>query len=192
MHGEVDQLRWPAAQRRVLAVVAHRRDDVITQFGLFDQPRNFFGRVLQVGIEGDDDIALALFETGHDRRVLAVVAVKDDGHHRAAFAGRGVFQDLCGVVAAAVVDQYDFVGMVQLLAGCFGATKQLRQAVLFVVDRNDDRHEVDWVRSQRLLSMQFSMAPTTRWTSSVVMSGNNGIEHSRAEFHSVLGRYRLG
>ena len=36
--------------------------------------------------------------------VLAVVAVEDDRHPRAAFAGGGVFENLCGVITAAVVD----------------------------------------------------------------------------------------
>ncbi len=192
LHGEVDQFRRPAPQGRVLAVAANRGHDVITELGLGDEARDFLRRVLQVGVEGNDDIALALLETGHDCRVLAVVAVEDHRHHRAALAAGSFLEDLGRLVATAVVDHDDFIVMMQLPARRFGTSEQLRQAVLFVVDRDDNRHASDRVRFHRWASSVCSMALTTRSISRVVMSGNNGIEHSRAEFHSVLGRETLG
>jgi hypothetical protein len=40
---------------------------------LGDQLVDFLGRVLQVGIEREDDFATAMLEAGHDRHVLAGV-----------------------------------------------------------------------------------------------------------------------
>ncbi|MNE38169.1 hypothetical protein D3C80_1320550 [compost metagenome] len=191
-HRQVDQLRRIAAQGRVLTIVAHGGNYVVTQLGLCDQARDFFRRVLQIGIQGNHQVALALLETGHDRGVLPVVAIEDDGHHGAAFASGRFLEQLCRVVAAAVVDHDDFVVVGQLLAGGFGATQQFGQAVLFVVDRDDDRYAVNWIRLQGRGSRMFSIAPMTRSASSQVMSGNSGIEHRRAEFHSVLGRWMSG
>ncbi|MNM98076.1 hypothetical protein D3C81_1105970 [compost metagenome] len=162
LHGEVDQLRWIAAQGRVLAVAAHGADHVVTLFRFGNQPRDFFRRVLQVGVEGDHHIAFALFETGHDCCVLAVVTVEDDRHERAVFTGRGFFQKVGGLVTAAVVDEDNFKVVTQHLAGGFSTAQQFRQAVLFVVDRDDDRHTADRIGFHGRLSIRVAMAPTTR------------------------------
>ena len=93
-----------------------------------------------------------MLEAGHDRGVLAVVAVEDHRHHVAAFEGGGVFQQLRRIVAAAVIHQDDFVFVSQLLAGGHGAAQQLRQAFLFVVDRDNDRHAMNWIGFQRFIT----------------------------------------
>ncbi|EGH28866.1 hypothetical protein PSYJA_07783, partial [Pseudomonas syringae pv. japonica str. M301072] len=41
------------------------------------QTRDFFRWILQVGIEGDDHVALALLESSHDGGVLTVVSIQD-------------------------------------------------------------------------------------------------------------------
>jgi len=89
-----------------------------------------------------------MFKAGHDRGMLAVVAVEDNRDNRAAFTGCGVFEDLRRLVPAAVVNQDDFVSLAQLCAGRFGATQEFGQTFFFVVDRNDDRHTLDWVGFQ--------------------------------------------
>jgi hypothetical protein len=68
------------------------------------QPRNDFGRVLQVHVHGDDGVAGGLLQSGGERRFLAEVA--GQVHHDQARAGlRGFQQAGQGVVGAAVVDE---------------------------------------------------------------------------------------
>ncbi len=152
LHRQVDQARRPATEGRVLAVVTHGRHDVEAQGGLFHQARDLFRRVLQVGVEGDDHLAAALLEAGHDRCMLAVVTVEDHRYHVAAVFSGGVFKQLGRVVAATVIHQDDFVFVSQLLAGCRRATQQFRQALLFVVDRDNDRHAMNRVGFQRFMT----------------------------------------
>ena len=100
----VNHLRGRFTEDAVLTVLAHGTDHVIAFIGFCHQPRDLFRRVLQVGIEGDDQIAGDMAETGHNRRVLAVVAVQQHRHHVAAFGFGGLGQHARGIVAAAVVD----------------------------------------------------------------------------------------
>lgn len=171
---------------------AHRADYVVPLFSELHQARDFLGGILQIGIEGDDYVALALLESGHNGGVLTVVSIQDHRDERAVGAPGSPLEDVCRVVAAAIVDQHDFESVVELFAGRFSTAQQLWQALLFVVDRDDDRHELDGIRFQWLDSTVDSMAPTTRSTSSRVMSGNRGMEHSLDEFHSVSGRRTFG
>nr|GFD49949.1 hypothetical protein [Tanacetum cinerariifolium] len=119
----------------------------------------------QVSIQRDHEIAFALLEAGHDRRVLAVVAVEDDRDYRAAITLSSLEQYLGRVVTTAVVNQNDFVGLAHLRAGRFGTAQQFRQALFLVVDRDNDRHAVDGVRFHERTSTMDSMALTTRSTS---------------------------
>ncbi len=84
--------------------------------------------------------------------MLAVVTVEDDRHHVAAFFSGCVFQQLGRIVATTVIHQDDFVFVGQLLASCRRATQQFRQALLFVVDRDNDRHAMNRVGFQRFMT----------------------------------------
>jgi hypothetical protein len=74
----VHRLRGPGAEQAVLALAADAADVVVAFAHLGDQLADFLGRVLQVGIQGDDDVAAAVFEAGHDGHVLAGVGAEQD------------------------------------------------------------------------------------------------------------------
>jgi hypothetical protein len=102
-------LRGPGAEQAVLALAADAADVVVALAHLGDQLVDFLGRVLQVGIERDDDLAAAMLEAGHDRHVLAGVGGEE---HHARDVGPGLellAQDRRRAVAAAVVDEDDLV-----------------------------------------------------------------------------------
>lgn len=71
----VDHLRRGFTEDAVLTVLADSAHHVVTFISLRHQPRDLLRRVLQVGVEGNNQIAGYMAEAGHDRRVLAVVTV---------------------------------------------------------------------------------------------------------------------
>ena len=68
--------RRRAAEEGVLAFLADGSDHVVPLLHLRHQFRDLLGRVLQVGVQGDDDFAAALLEGRQDRHVLAEIAVE--------------------------------------------------------------------------------------------------------------------
>jgi hypothetical protein len=76
---------------------------------LGDQLADFLGRILQVGIQRDDDLAAAVLEAGHDGHVLAGVGGKQDDAGDVGARLELLAQDRGRAVAAAVVDENDFV-----------------------------------------------------------------------------------
>ena len=126
-----------------------------------------------------------LSETRHDGGVLAVVAIKQYSHDGAA-AGLGCRRDdLRRFVAAAIVDQNEFIWGLQLFAHLVAASDQFIQVGFFVEDWDNQRDQFYihvLVRFKMVL-----IASTTRSTSSSRMSGNSGSEQMRSEFHSVSG-----
>ena len=64
------------AKKGVLPILADRAHHVDAPVHLPHQVGNLLRRVLQIGVEGDDDLPPALFQAGEDRGVLAVVAVE--------------------------------------------------------------------------------------------------------------------
>ena len=135
----VDHLRGAFTEEGVLAVLAHGTDHVVALIGLLDQARDLFRRVLQVGIKGNDQVTGNVAEARHNRRVLTIVAVQQDRHHVAAFGLGGFGEHSRRVIAAAVVDQQNFILPSERRAGGVGAADKLRQALLFVIHRNNDR-----------------------------------------------------
>ncbi len=55
----------------ILAPLTNRPDVVMARVGRSQQPRNFLGGILQVGVQGDDDVACDRLKGGHDGGVLA-------------------------------------------------------------------------------------------------------------------------
>ena len=106
VHGARGDVAPPA----VAALLADAADVVVALVHLGEQLADFLRRVLQVGIQGDDALAAAVFEAGHDRHVLAEVAVEQ--HHAGDVRAllELLAQDRGGAVAAAVVDEDDLVG----------------------------------------------------------------------------------
>jgi hypothetical protein len=79
LNGPVDQRRRGSPKQGILPVGTHRAHDVVPLVHGGRQPRNLFRRILQVRIQGDDDLAPDLLETGHDGGMLTVIAVEKDG-----------------------------------------------------------------------------------------------------------------
>lgn len=92
-----------------MTVGAHGAHHVIALFRHADQTRDLLRRVLQIGVQRNHQIAGHLVETGHDRRVLAIVAVQQNGDDVAVRLFRRRGQHVRGVVAAAIVDEDDFI-----------------------------------------------------------------------------------
>ena len=106
----VHRARGPAAPGRVVAVAADRADVVVALVHRGQQQVDVFGRVLQVGVERDDALAAAMLEAGQDGAVLAEVAVEQDHPRDIGPALELLGQQRRRAVAAAVVDEDDFVG----------------------------------------------------------------------------------
>lgn len=94
---------------------------------------------LQVGIKGNNQIAGHMAESRHNGRVLAIVAVKQHRDHMAAFGFSSLGQHAGRIIAAAIVDQQNLILAAQRRAGGIRTANQLRQALLFVINRNNDR-----------------------------------------------------
>ena len=136
---EVDELRGPGAEERVLPVQPEAADVVVARVDLREQLRNLLGRILQVGVERDDDVAAHPLERRHDRHVLAVVGVEIDD---AGDVGpRGVLgaEQFERPVGAAVVGEDDLVGPAEPVEHGVEAGEERRQVRLLVVDGDDDR-----------------------------------------------------
>ncbi len=127
--------------------------------------------------------------------MLAIVAIQDHGNHRAAFAFGGFLENVGGTIAAAVVDQDDFDVLAQLCTRRFGTTQQLGQALLFVVDRYDDRDALDWIRFQRLLSRMVSVVQTMIcvivWQVGFVYAQIDLCQSRRPTRDKPVGEYRI-
>ena len=126
---------------RVLPVQPEAADVVVAGVDLRQQLRNLLGRILQVGVERDDDLAAHPLERRHDRHVLAVVGVEIDD---AGDVGpRGVLgaEQFERTVGAAVVGEDDLVGLAESVEHGVEAGEERRQVRLLVVDGDDDGKE---------------------------------------------------
>src|SRR5919197_965573 len=127
-----------SSPERVAAVGLPARDEVEALLELDQQPRDFGGVVLEVGVDRDDDIAARLAESRRESGRLAEVAAQpDDANVLVAL----VQARQCGErsVDGAVVDEDGL----PLIAGRVKCSLQLLvqecERALFVVQRNDDR-----------------------------------------------------
>ncbi|MNC32650.1 hypothetical protein D3C75_810120 [compost metagenome] len=77
----IDHAGGRLAEPGVLTVGTHGTHHVITLFRYADQTGDFLRRVLQIGIQGDHQIAADLIETRHDGGMLAVVTVQQHGNN---------------------------------------------------------------------------------------------------------------
>jgi hypothetical protein len=93
----------------VLPVAPDRADVVVAAVHGGHQVGDFLGRVLQVGVQGDQATTPGVGEAGHDRHVLAEVAVEED-HARDVAAEGPATEILRGI--AVVAQQRDLVRLV--------------------------------------------------------------------------------
>jgi len=114
------------------------RDHVVLLFPDHpDQVGNLVGTVLQVGIHGDDDLALCGLKSAVEGGGLAVIPPEFNAPD-----GWILFvqpaDDLPGGVVASVIDQDDFVGVVFPVHDTLDPADQFRQRFLFIEEWNDD------------------------------------------------------
>ena len=153
-----------------------------------EQLADLFRRILQVGVQSHDALAPAAFESGHDRHVLPVIAVEQHhaGHVRPLLELRP--QQRRGAIAAAVIDEDDFVARIEPVQGGIEPVEQRLQARLLVVDRDHDR---DLRRAHaRVASRSTSLRVAhTRSTSSSESPGWSGSETVSQAMRSVWGKF---
>jgi hypothetical protein len=98
-----------AEEEFVLALAAPAADQVISLLELGDQRRDVSGVVLQIAVERDDDLATGMIEPGHHRRCLSNIAPEMQSMDT--WVGCSGPNLAPGIVAAAVVNQYDLEGV---------------------------------------------------------------------------------
>ena len=89
----VDDFGGQFPEKRILAVFAPAADHVIAGLDRMHEGRNRLGRVLQIGIQGHDDLPARLVKTGKNRGMLAEVAAEFD-HDDVRVAGLKFPQDV--------------------------------------------------------------------------------------------------
>ena len=193
--GDVDDTRGGAAEQGVLPFPADRPDHVVPLFHLGDQHGNLFGGVLQVGVEGDDDLSAALLEGGKNRHVLAEIAVELDHPHFRESSCHAL-EDAERAVAAAIVGENDLEAFADPLHDRIEAVDERREVQFLVEDRDDYgyvrffRHWYVSCRGAaccapaghfRFLTITFFTASTTSLASSMVIFGKSGRERMRSE-----------
>ena len=138
-HQPVGQLRrQPARPEVVDALLSPPADDVVPVVQLCEQRRNFLGRVLQVAVHRDDDVAGGRVESSREGGGLAVIPRQvDHPHARIALGHDG--ERRRRPVGASVVDVDDFGVESQDEQHGGQATVQLVERPGFVEERYDDR-----------------------------------------------------
>ena len=124
-----------------MAHLAPSADHVVALVDRGEQARNFFGRILQVGVERHHDLAAALAKAGEYRGVLAEVARQFDHAHRAVCARGYLAQEVERLVGRAVVDEQHFPRPSAPAHHRLQPRPQRRQIRRLVVHRHHDRDE---------------------------------------------------
>jgi len=107
----------------------------------FDQDRNEFRWVLQVCINHDDCIAMAVVEPGCQCYFLAEIPTQiDDRDRGVAFAERSQYRKC--IVAAAVIDVNDLAPLPQFRSNIRQAPVEFSDPVSFVIGRDDNRDQI--------------------------------------------------
>ncbi len=122
----------------VAALAADRADVIVALVHLRQQQAGVLRRILQIGIQRDDALPAAMLESRHDRHVLAEIAVEQDHPRHIGTLLELLAQDRGGTVAAAVVDEQDLVRDAELVQRRIQTVEQGLQALLFVIDGDDD------------------------------------------------------
>ena len=100
---------------------------------------NLVGRILQIGVHGEDDLALRGLEPAKERGRLAVIAGETDGPDGGKLLPE-LSDDVPRTVGRTVVDEDNFVGKAVVAGHAVDPRGEFGQRLLLVVERNDDRN----------------------------------------------------
>jgi hypothetical protein len=117
----------------------HGVDDVVSLAGLVHERRDDLGRMLEVGVHRDDEVAGRCGEAGGQGDLVPEVPRQPDPPEALVVTGRG-FDRLPGGVGRAVVDDDDLPLRRQVLEDPGQAPEQLRNRLLLVARGDDDAH----------------------------------------------------
>ncbi len=127
-----------ANEQMVLAADPQAEDRVVTFLEFLEHDRDVGRIVLQIAVQGYDDVARGPVDAGLQGGRLAEVAAQAD-YLDQRVALRQFFQDLERAVAAAVVHEDDFIKQAQRVDGSVEPLMQLADVLPFVLDRNHHR-----------------------------------------------------
>ena len=134
------------------------RDVVVALVHLGQEEGGVGGIVLEVGVQGDDDLAAGAVETGRKRRRLAEVpAQADDLDPRV--GGLETLEGRIGPVLAPVVDEDHLVAPAERVGGGRELPVQVGDVLLFVEDRDDERDVEDAGRDHRRQYITIGFSP---------------------------------
>ncbi len=102
------------------------------------EARNLGRVILQIGIEGQDDLAARGMKASRQRRRLAEIAAETNTVDPAIFPGQ-LGDDLPRTIGAAVVDEDNLDGEIRLMSHRSDLLVERQKAVVFVVNGDDDR-----------------------------------------------------
>src|SRR5438132_8612162 len=124
---------------RVLARAADAADVIMPGIHGGDEFADLLRRVLEIGIESDDALAVAMLKAGDDSQVLAVVGVEYDHPRYIGPLQELILEHRRRAVAAAVIDEDDLVAPAELVERRVETIKKRLQPSLLVVDGDHDR-----------------------------------------------------
>src|SRR5690606_16475611 len=131
--------RRPLEERLALALAAHAVDHVEAAAGLLEHLRHDLGRILEIGVEHDDPVALGSIEPGGDRDLMPEVPRERD-ELVAALALAHRHEERARPVLRAVVDEHDLPRVPdgrQPPEELPETALELRNRLFLVVDGND-------------------------------------------------------
>src|SRR3989338_2401574 len=134
----VHRLRCDMPPPAVATLTADRADVIMTLVHLRQQQADVLRRILQISVQRHYALPARLLKSSHDRHVLAEVAVEQDHPRHIRTLLELLAQYRGGTVAAAVVDEHDLIRNAELVQRRVQPVEQALQALLFVIDGNDD------------------------------------------------------
>jgi hypothetical protein len=115
-------------------VTAHH---IVALLNFLQEPGDLLGRILQVPVEGDDDLPLRPFKTRKDRHMLAVIAVETNDFDRRMELIQPL-QELCRVIGTAIIDEEHLVALTHPMEGAHQPVSQRFERRCLIQDRHDD------------------------------------------------------
>ena len=180
-----DTRREDTGHERLAPLQAPPAYDVDPLVEAREQARDVGGVVLAVAVERDHDGATRMREPGRKRRGLPEVAVEIDDADMRVRRGQQL-EARERAVAAAVVDEEDFVRPAEVARDPGELGMERRDVLLFIVDRDDQRERRG--RSAAAHLRKKSRTPSaTRSTSSSVRSAWTGSDRISRAARSARG-----